>query len=275
MSTTYTGSTTHTGPTTHTGARRRTDNSLAGQLNVEWDHLCADPATAATVTGWATTHSALTGCASLASIERTVTGTASSTATDAILLALLTLAHDGERLAGRTVLQLMLGKAIRLAASHTGRDTRSSLEQITIAALWTVIATYPLDRRPTKVAANIAMDTLHAVTAELAHDRHETPTSPDNLRPTTAQPHEPADLELINLLAWAVDHHAITHGDAVLILDIYAPAPGETGGAAAAVKHGVTWSAARQRASRAIRKITRALHDDGHVGSQTGDALAA
>lgn len=242
---------------------RRSCTGLIGQLNAEWSALCADESTTATVTSWAMGHGSLAGCARLADVERAVAAGGPDDR-DRILLALLREAHDGDELAGRTVLQLMLGKAVRIAARHCGRDSRESLEHAAVGALWTTIATYPIVRRPARVAANIAMDTLRAVCGELAHDRTEAPTEPDALaRATRAEPAaSPADLELVELLAWAVDAALVTAADATLIVDIYAPAAGESGGAAAAERHGLSWPAARQRASRAVRKITQAVRED-------------
>lgn len=252
--------------TTCTGARRRSDASLVGQLNSEWVRLCDDAATEAVVARWASRYDGLAGCASLPDVERAVVR-ATGDGTDRILLSLLRLAHAGDPLAGRTVLQLMLGKAVRIATTRAGRDSRPSLEHTAVAALWTTIATYPVERRPAKVAANIAMETLRAVTAELTHQHAETPTSPDvlatNLTEEPADQHRTsADHELLNLLTWAVDHGTITAADATLILDIYTPAPGCDGGPAAARRHGLSWPAARQRASRALRKVARRIHDD-------------
>lgn len=252
---------------TITGARRQTGTGVAGRLNDEWDRLCTDGRSAA-VARWAAAHPALSGCRELSDVEAAVTAGAA----DAVLLALLRLAHDGDELAGRTVLQLMLGKAIRIAGGHAGRDSRECLEHAAVAALWTVIATYPTDRRPTKVAANIAMDTLGAVSRELAHRRSETPTEPDALASVLGSDSSaPAtDVDLTELLAWAVDAGAISAADAGLLIDIYAPAPGLDGGAAAAERAGISWAAARQRASRAVRKIALAVRTD-----TVGEALDA
>lgn len=254
--------------TTCTGARRRTDASLVGRLNAEWSRLCADPRTEPAVAQWGRRHPELAGCLALEDVELAVatSGAGGAERADRILLALLRLARDGDSLAGRTVLQLMLGKAVRIATTRAGRDTKPSLEHTAVAALWTVIATYPIERRPAKVAANIAMETLRAVTGELTHQLSETPTSPDvlaaDLMPLTASERTTADHELLDLLTWSVDAGTITAADATLILDIYTPAPGIEGGAAAAERHGLSWPAARQRASRAIRKVARQLRAD-------------
>ncbi|SDT68724.1 hypothetical protein [Jiangella sp. DSM 45060] len=250
---------------TRSGARRRADASLVGRLNTEWSGLCADPRTESAVAQWARRHPELSGCLALEDVELAVAAAGAEQA-DRILLALLRLARAGDSLAGRTVLQLMLGKAVRIAMTRSGRDTKPALEHTAVAALWTTIATYPIERRPVKVAANLAMETLRAVTGELTHQLSETPTSPDvlaaDLMPLPPSERTTADHELLDLLTWAVDDGTITAADATLILDIYTPAPGTEGGAAAAERHGLSWAAARQRASRAIRKVARALRAD-------------
>lgn len=249
-------------PTTATtAAPRRSDASLIGQLNAEWTRLCADPAAPAAVAGWASRDRSLAGCASLAEVEA-----ATRREADAVLLGLLRLGQAGDALALRTVFQLMLGKAVRIAATHAGRDSRANLEHAAVTALWTVVAGYPVGRRPAKVAANIAMDTLHATVRELAHQRHEVPASPDQLHPAEPSSDDsrdgPRDLELIELLAWAVGNGTVSADDATLVVDIYAPAPGCPGGKAAAHRHGISWAAARQRASRATRRIAEAVRAD-------------
>ncbi|SEF17228.1 hypothetical protein [Jiangella alba] len=244
---------------TITGARRQTGTGVAGRLNDEWDRLRAGGQPDA-VARWAAAEPALSGCRRLADVEAAV---AAAGGADAVLIALLRLAHAGDPLAGRTVLQLMLGKAIRIAAGHAGRDSREALEHAAVAALWTVIATYPTTRRPARVAANLAMDTLGVVSRELAHRRTETPAEPDVLAAVAGiGAGDTADTGLTELLAWAVDAKAVSVADARLLLDIYAPAPGVEGGAAAAERAGISWAAARQRASRAARRIAVAVRAD-------------
>ncbi|WP_232547107.1 RNA polymerase sigma factor [Propioniciclava soli] len=77
---------------------------------------------------------------------------------DAVLLALLRLHRTGDTLAGQAVLRAMTPKAVRMAA----RDAEAGLADY-LAALWERIATYPVERRPTRVAANLALDALKTV----------------------------------------------------------------------------------------------------------------
>lgn len=252
--------------TTHSGARKRVDHTLVGQLNLEWAQLRTDPVTTRAATRWAVLKPALTGCATLADVE-TRTAAVDRVKADEILLALLELTADGEQLAGRTVLQLMLGKAVRIAASHTGRADRDTLEQLAIAALWDVIATYPITRRRTKVAANLSMDTLRQVSIELGHDKHETPAEPDTLTRAghehdDTDPGMVVDAELFEILAWGIDTGAISREDASLLTAVYCTGPDNPGGETAAAQFGLTWPAARQRCSRAIRRLATAVHTD-------------
>lgn len=248
-----------------TGPRKRFDTSLVGQLNMEWAQLCTSSVAAVKVSAWALEKPALAGCVTLADIE-TRTVTSDRRGADTVLIALLELAAGGEQLAGRTVLQLMLGKAVRIAASHAGRADRDLLEQLAVTALWDVIATYPITRRPEKVAANLSMDTLHQVVAELAHDRHESAIDADTIALMTADMGESAaavvDLELFEVLAWGIDTGAISRDDAALLTRVYCAGPHDSGGASAAAEFGLSWPAARQRCSRAVRRLAAAVRAD-------------
>jgi DNA-directed RNA polymerase specialized sigma24 family protein len=77
---------------------------------------------------------------------------------DEVLGCLVAECGAGDALAGRVVVQAMLPKMILMA--H--RDAEHDLGEY-LASLWERILTYPLDRRPQKVAANLALDTLKGV----------------------------------------------------------------------------------------------------------------
>ncbi len=91
-------------------------------------------------------------------------------AKDAVLLPLLVRAQH-EPLAGRVVLQAMLpglkGLSARLARSVVSFE---ELWQILFACLWERIVTYPVERRPGRVAANLLRDTLKRTLAELKRE---------------------------------------------------------------------------------------------------------
>ncbi len=66
----------------------------------------------------------------------------------------------GDRLAGRVVLQAMLGKLVLMAA----QDVRHGAGDY-VAECWLRLADYPLARRPRRIAANLALDTRLRVRA--------------------------------------------------------------------------------------------------------------
>ena len=63
----------------------------------------------------------------------------------------------GDQLAGRVVLQAVIGRMVRMAQ----RDPRAGIDDY-LAQLWCAISSYPLQRRPVRIAANLSMDTLKA-----------------------------------------------------------------------------------------------------------------
>lgn len=140
-------------------------------LNRDWDDLTARrPSLPAT---WRLAAPALRPPGGLADVLDRV-----RSEPDAVLGALLRLHRAGDDLAGRTVVQAMLGKLVRMAA----RDAEASLEDY-LAALWVRVATYPLQRRPNRIAANLALDTLKVVKSGTRQHRchlpaHLPPASP-------------------------------------------------------------------------------------------------
>ncbi len=123
-------------------------------LNAEWEQLTIRHAQS--VRRWVHIHEALSGSLDLDDVLL-----AARQDGDAVLGALLEEDHAGDDLAGRTVLQAMLGKVVLLAL----RDRSAEVDDY-VAAMWCRIRTYPLQNRPLKIAANLALDTLKAVKVE-------------------------------------------------------------------------------------------------------------
>jgi DNA-directed RNA polymerase specialized sigma24 family protein len=136
------------------GPRRTRTYEIVDALNQDWCRLSAEDQT--TAARWAETHAALAGCRSLDEVL-----TAVARRPDDALHALLTVHERGESIAGRTVLQAMLGKVVRLA----GRHPDASVDDY-VAAVWCRICSYPLAKRPVKIAANIALDALKDIHLE-------------------------------------------------------------------------------------------------------------
>ena len=136
-------------------SRRRRGFSVVEALDREWCEL--DPRTSGNrrVAGLIDT-TCLRPCRSLDDVL-----SAARLNSDPVLAALLTEVSIGDQLAGRVVLQALIGRMVRMAQ----RDPRASIDDY-LAWLWCVINSYPLQRRPVRIAANLSMDTLKAVSRE-------------------------------------------------------------------------------------------------------------
>lgn len=150
--------------------------SFVDALDDEWRELVDSDDTAATVQQWGRRHpAALAGCRTLDNILELIRGNP-----DGVLLALLALAADGDSLAGRAIVQSMLPKLITMAR----RDPEHELPDY-VSWLWLVLSSYPVSRRPRRVAANLALDTLKRATRQ--RRRAEIPYHSESLAQLTSQ----------------------------------------------------------------------------------------
>lgn len=186
-------------------------------------------------------------------------------AKDAVLLALLVRAQR-EQLAGRVVLQAML-PGLKSVSSRLARSVVSfeELWQILFACLWERIVTYPVERRPSRVAANLLRDTLKRTLAELRREANALAQLPelslddlDELLGTTASPTAEVDGhgDPEALLRRAVAAGAVTSKEAELILAT------EIDGvpmAAVAERLGVSYNAVKIRRQRAEQRLLEFL----------------
>ena len=88
------------------------------------------------------------------------------------IAALLAEVSIGDQLAGRVVLQALIGRMVRMAQ----RDPRSSVDDY-LALLWCVINNYPLQRRPVRIAANSSLACSTALSS-VSPVRMSTPAAP-------------------------------------------------------------------------------------------------
>jgi DNA-directed RNA polymerase specialized sigma24 family protein len=179
---------------------------------------------------------------------------------DAVLLALLRIARR-EELASRAVLQAMLPGLKALARPWLKRDSEGREPPLDREELWQVlfvemlgrIKTYPLERRPRKVAANLILDVKHAAREERKRTR----------KALKAVPEEPLELDEAALwsrpgvdvegpLRRAVQAKAITAADAELLLLI---AVDGLGLRTAAERLGLPYNTARIRVQRARKRL--------------------
>ncbi len=257
--------------------------TLAGRLNLEWRRLSTAPVSCATVVTWAAARPVLAGAESLDDILVLIGGPDASVR-DAALLALLELAQEGDALAGRTVLQAMLGKAVRIAAMVSDRpdmggDREESLSAA-VTALWQVIATYPVAARPSRVAANLAMDTVAVVHRGHTGSSYHRPSFPEvpcadisaadvrlpvGLQTGAGEVSGPVDAELFEVLAGAVRDGVLQLSEAQLLARVYGVDEDGTpiDGRIVAAQEGVSWSTLRQRCHRLVRRLRTAMTSPG------------
>jgi hypothetical protein len=219
------------------------------RMDVEWAALQEDERAAAGCRRWASGAEALAGCASPAEVVARV-----GAAPDAVLGHLLGEAAAGDRLAGRVVLQALLPKVVRMASVDRGAEVDDYL-----TAMWCEIAAYPLARRPSSVAANLALDTLKAVrrerhpAADLATPPHLVVVAADR-RPARLVGPSPygAGPSVAHVLARARRHLLVDPAVSDLLQSVYADG---LSGESAARRHDLSPGAVRQRCSRALRVL--------------------
>jgi len=267
-----------------TKAGHWSSSSLPSRLNREWALLCDSAAGRRAVRDWASQsqdRAALSGLLDVDGLHATVQLLQSAEVTasgrDGVLVGLLERAQDGDRLAGRVVLQTMLPAAVRIAQAITSRpDVLGDQDEafaLVLAALWQVIATYPVASRREKVPANLYLDTLALVRRghtssthraalvfpEQAYADIRTAAEPGQLDADQDDPAGPADAQLCTVLAWAVRSSVLQLDEARLLARVYG-LDGSPGGAgpAVAAEYGLSWPALRQRCHRIARRVGQA-----------------
>ncbi len=157
---------------------------------------------------------------------------------DPWLAPLVAAAQGGDQLAGRCVVQAVLGRLVAVAR----RDSRLDVDQL-VGAVWLRIRSYPLDRRPRAIASNLVLDARKDVVAEL----RPLPVS----LPTVPRRHAVA----ANVLAEAVRIGVIDASIAEVMSSVYVLG---LSGEAAARRHGVTATTVRWRCSAGMRRLAQA-----------------
>lgn len=243
--------------------------ALVDALNAEWSELGRDHCLAgygrAEVGRWAADHPALVGCGTADDVLGAIRDRP-----DEVLAALIAVHQDrtgdnrhgpttrpSSELAGRIVLQTMLGKLVTMAR----RDRRHAVEDY-VGQLWAGIGCYPLARRPRRIAANLALDTLKAVTGDrvCGESGHPVavPVSADELERAGLASSVPADVEGVDdlsahrVLRTARELELIDDATRRLLVGVYVEGLSST---EAADRFGISPATVRYRCSRAIRNL--------------------
>jgi DNA-directed RNA polymerase specialized sigma24 family protein len=233
-------------------SRRQRGFSLVHALDQEWCELGRRHP--GTVSRWADRHDVLAPCGSFDDVL-----SAARLNPDPILAALLTEVSIGDQLAGRVVLQALIGRMVRMAQ----RDPRASIDDY-LARLWCAIGSYPLERRPERIAANLSMETLKAVSREHrwlgrgdvvlwpSSEALEELLEPATLDGSPCDLPSPVDVEVLQVLEASSSLSLIDDSDAALLRGVYAD--GMTGREAAGRFH-TSASMVRVRCSKAVNRL--------------------
>lgn len=200
-----------------------TPASLTHRLDNEWLHLVGSPATTEALASWGRLEPALAGWSDLDSLRAAVHNRADLEQGDRILAALVRLAAvtgHGDVLAARVMLQLLVPGAIRLGqglAAMVGDQLAS--EAAVFAELTILIRTYPWQRRPRRIAANLLLDCRQRLTRTHHRTRPEI-SAGLSLHDPTATTGADGDgrLALHDLLWWARRRGILSRFEAQLLV---------------------------------------------------------
>ncbi|WP_308369236.1 MULTISPECIES: hypothetical protein [unclassified Streptomyces] len=206
------------------------------RLDADWAALCADPALRQAVTDWVTDGHLTDDIAAvtdswagsltpeqLLAALRPVADGVTDALTDAVLRTLLERAAGRDRsavLAGRVIVQAMLPAVFRIIRGQvrvTGGRTRDAVGHVTVTALYEVARAGRIHRRPGRPAANLALDTLRQVLAELAAEQGpagEDLTAAEAIADPAPGPYEIARARTVRAAATEAGLHAGPVGDA-------------------------------------------------------------
>lgn len=252
-------------------------------VDAEWNRLCGDGRGAQALARWAgDEHLA---APTLDALVARITSAPPADA-DAALVALVRRAVEGDVVAAWATLRCLQPAIAALASRFCWRTNRADVAAELLSYAWERIATYPVSRRPSKVAANVILDVrkryLSAVvrpTAEvtLEEDAPSTGSASSAEDEALARLEPPIDVRsaLRHVVNSAVDanditpetaevfwrHRVLGHSVAAIAADT-----GVTDDAVRRRVHRATTALARhatpQRAASRRRRVTQPLSDD-------------
>jgi DNA-directed RNA polymerase specialized sigma24 family protein len=236
-------------------------HTLFFQLQRDWAALSLDPAANRRLAVWRVEDSALAGLDDLGAVQAAAHDRTDPVGADLVLAALARRA-PGDDLAARVLLCLLLPGTKALAKRLWWLDDATERASAAVAAVYERIRTYPIARRPARIAANILADARqqlirHARPHQLPADRvpldaeleGSLPPSPARSEPTPAE-------ELLDLLRWAVGAGHLSAEQARLIA---ASRVADVSCEELGAQVGLCAHSLRRRRQRAERALARAV----------------
>jgi hypothetical protein len=204
-------------PASQRGDGQTLGRDLIERLEAEWPAL-ASGQVQARLRVWSVQEPALAGFASPQQLLRQLDSLRGRHQERDEILAALVRQAETDPLAARVVLQTLLPGLKKLAGRlllEAGQ--RDELWSALLAHCWERIRTYPLERRPARIAANMLLDTLQKTSRELTrHVRDRDRLSGEVPAETAAA--EQVDRDVERVLRRAVTATAISEDEAELIL---------------------------------------------------------
>jgi hypothetical protein len=192
--------------------------TLFTRLAAEWPELGASPPAVTALGTWAREDPPFHEFADLCDLVRFVQRSRNRANSDE-LLACLAARAQSDPYAARALFQVVFYGLIRIAADfRTATHSDEEIASVVIAAAYERIRTYPIDRRPRSIAANVLLDTRQAVSRSVCRPRVlEVPTA-DIEKLVVEASETPASDELLGIIDEAVRTRRLRVADARLIL---------------------------------------------------------
>lgn len=193
--------------------------TLFGRLDAEWQEFVASPSTTRRYTGWQANDPSFAPYADLARLVEFAQTPGHPAASDDALRCLASRSQT-DAVAARALLQCVLYALPRLATRFrpaVGGDAEE-IASVVIGAAYERIRTYPIERRPRHIAANIVLDTRQVVSRTLCRPRITEVLVDSTALPAGADAPAPAGTQVIELVGEAVRSGKVGLADARLIV---------------------------------------------------------
>lgn len=198
---------------------------LTDRLEDEWQELVQTGRMDAALARWSTSQQVLASVDVNQLLEVLDIEDPSVTPEQDALLAVLLRISERDRLARRLLLHRFLPCIKELAAGTPYPVERDEWLTLLVTTAYEVVSTYPLGRRPTRIAANIACDFRKSVFEALRQQRRDAAELTGDLLLETdllvqhrEQQAEFAAVEAEDLLRWAVDEGLVDESTAALLV---------------------------------------------------------